>query len=128
MADQGESMENEGAPLLDGVREAADAVVGEQKARAAELVKGLARTLRRTARTLDEHQIGVAARYADRAAGEVDRWGDAVGSRSLGSLAADVEALARREPEWFIAGAAVAGFLLGRMLRGPDRRKPHNAD
>jgi ElaB/YqjD/DUF883 family membrane-anchored ribosome-binding protein len=110
--------------LVDEVREAAVQILDEQKGRAADAVHGVADALRQTADTLHQRDNALVASYAERAAAEVERLSDAVRSRSLHSLVVDTEEFARRQPEWFLAGAAAAGFLLGRFIRASGER-PH---
>lgn len=43
--------------------------------------------------------------------------------RSLSEISDDVQALARRHPGLFMAGAAIAGFALARLLRAPVSRR-----
>lgn len=120
MADEGDDT----GPLLDDLRMAAEQLLDDRKGRAADLVKGTAALLRRAAATLEANRIGTAAGFADRAAGELDRLGDTVRERPLSSLASDAGDLARREPAWFAAGAAAAGFLLGRLVKTALRSRP----
>ena len=42
---------------------------------------------------------------------------ESVRGRSAGELAQDVRGMARRNPGWFMAGAALAGFALAAVLR-----------
>lgn len=56
--------------------------------------------------------------YARQAAGKVSDVADRLESRGFDGIVEDVESFARRRPGVFLAGAAGAGFLVGRLLRG----------
>lgn len=75
----------------------------------------LAETLRRAA---EEPTAGsVQARVLAAVAGGVSSAASTLRDRSASEIAADVRALARRNPGAFAVGAAVAGFALARFLR-----------
>lgn len=83
----------------------------------------LAETLRRAA---EEPAAGsVQARVLSAVAGGVSSAAHSLHDRSFSQMAADVQALARRHPGAFAAGAAVAGFALARFLRASSG--PHNS-
>lgn len=105
--------------LGEQVREAAQSMLQEQQARVAEAVHGLADALRRTADTLERDDKRVAARYADQAAAQIDRFSETVRQKQLRDLMAGAESFARRQPSLFIAGAVAAGFVIGRILARP---------
>jgi ElaB/YqjD/DUF883 family membrane-anchored ribosome-binding protein len=108
--------------LGEQLRDAAEALIDEQKERLAAAVKSIADMLRRTADTLERENNGTAAHYASRAAAEIDRFSATVRERRLGEMMASTEAFARRQPALFVAGAAAAGFVIGRLLARPPRR------
>ena len=59
----------------------------------------------------------VQGRVLDAVAGGVDHVADSLQGRSITAIFSDVQALARRNPGAFVAGAAVVGFALARFLR-----------
>ena len=59
----------------------------------------------------------VQARVMSAVAGGVSQAAHTLRDRSLSEMAADLRALAKRNPGVFAAGAAVAGFALARFLR-----------
>jgi hypothetical protein len=63
-------------------------------------------------------EAGDAREYARQAASTVQGWAGRVESRGIQGLTEDMEHFARRRPGVFLAGAAAAGFVLGRFLRG----------
>jgi hypothetical protein len=104
------------AELVEAGRSAVQSVLDEQKADAARQVATVAAAVRSAAQSLDQSNRSALARYTDRAAGTVERFAQSLRERNWSELADDVEALARRQPALFIAGAVVAGFLTGRFL------------
>ena len=79
----------------------------------------LAETLRRAAQHPAEGSMQ--ARVLSAVAGRVSTAADTLHDRSVSEIAADMRDLARRNPAVFAAGAAVAGFLLARLLRASMR-------
>jgi hypothetical protein len=55
--------------------------------------------------------------YARQAATTLQEWAGRVESRGFQGLTRDLEQVARRRPGTFLAGAAAAGFVLGRLVR-----------
>ena len=62
-------------------------------------------------------QAGPLVDYAEQAAGWLDDTASYIEERGLEGLAADVVDFARRRPAVFLAGAAVVGFGVGRLVR-----------
>jgi hypothetical protein len=62
-------------------------------------------------------QSGPLAQYAEQAAGWLDSCAAEIEERGLEGLATDVTDFARRRPAVFLAGAAVVGFGVGRLIR-----------
>ena len=63
-----------------------------------------------------EH-AGPLVEYAEQAANWLDSWASHIEERGLEGLAGDVVDFARRRPTAFLAGAAVVGFSVGRLIR-----------
>jgi hypothetical protein len=61
---------------------------------------------------------GKAGDYARQAASTVNDWAGRVESQGLEGFVRDLEGFARRRPGMFLGGAAAAGFLVGRVIRG----------
>ena len=113
--------------LVEAGRSAAQSVLDEQKESAARQLAAVAAAVRSAAQSLDQSHIPTLSHYADRAAGGVEDFGRRLGERSWNELAGDVGALARRQPALFVAGAAVAGFLVGRFLWASKNRSAGGA-
>jgi hypothetical protein len=102
------------------MREAAEALIDEQKDRAADAVSGLAATLRQASHQLEREEKPMVARYADQAAARVEQFSATMRAREVNELLLEVERFARRQPALFFTSALAAGFLLGRVLSRPS--------
>ncbi|MEW2375902.1 hypothetical protein AB0883_07320 [Micromonospora sp. NPDC047812] len=86
-----------------------------QQHRAAEGLRGIGRELSSMAeRSEDSGMAGQAVRRAADAAQQAAGWLD---EREPGAMLDDVRSYARRHPGTFLAGAALAGMLVGRLTR-----------
>lgn len=103
------------------VRQQADSMISEQKGMAADRLGTLANTLRQTSRQLQDQQEDQMGRYAEIVADQVDMAADFLRTRDTGDLFGEVQRLARRSPEAFVAGSLAVGFLIGRFIKGPSR-------
>jgi hypothetical protein len=117
--------------IADEFRHAAETFVDERKTRAADTVRGLADALNHASRDLARESPPI-AEYAVRAAGRIEDFADELHHRSWGSILAEAETIARRQPALFLIGAVGLGFALGRlMLASPSNRDEpalHDAD
>jgi hypothetical protein len=102
--------------LADAVQSAALSLVDEQKARAAAQVSHFAEALEAAGRSFEQSQSPVAAEYLCSAARQVGELVEALRRRRWTAIVADLEDIARHQPIQFIAGAAVLGFLVGRLV------------
>lgn len=93
-------------------------IASSQKHRAAEGVGGIAESLHAMARSLNEEHREVTARYADFAAERLERLAAQLREGDVDEIMSATEDFARRQPLLFLGGAAAAGFLLARFLRG----------
>lgn len=107
--------------VTDQVRQQADSMISEQKSMAADRLGTLASTLRQTSRQLQDQQEDQMGRYAEIVADQVDMAADFLRTRNTGDLFGEVQRLARRSPEAFVAGSLAVGFLVGRFIKGPSR-------
>ena len=62
-------------------------------------------------------EAGPLVQYAEQAAGWLDTCAAEIEERGLEGIATDVTDFARRRPGVFLAGAAVVGFGIGRLIR-----------
>jgi hypothetical protein len=110
--------------LVEASRAAADALVYEQKQRAAAQVRGIGEAVRSAAQSLGQSQTPTLARYADQAASQIEQFSHLVGDRSWSEILAETRYFARRQPWLFLFAATAAGFLAGRVLLAPTNRGP----
>ncbi len=87
-----------------------------QQKRAAEGLRALGSELRSMAGQSDQQQ-GVAAELVQQAAGRAHRAADWLEQREPGQVLDEVRRFARRRPGVFLAGALVAGVVVGRLTR-----------
>jgi hypothetical protein len=111
-----EAVERNAALFSEKLREAAQPFIAEQQQRIADMVQGLAEALHGAGATLKREGKEAAARYADQAAAQIDRFAESVRQRRLEDLLASTEDFARRQPALFLAGAVAAGFVIARAL------------
>jgi hypothetical protein len=123
MADQvqelaGETMDRAGRQVGSGL--------AGQKNQAAGGVESVAQAIRQTGHQLREQDQEMVAEYADRAAGEIERFSRHLRETDVSELVGEVESFARRQPALFLGGALLLGFMGARFLKstsqhaGPD--------
>ena len=114
---------NMAGQIFGDVRNAAEQMLEERKARAADQVQGVAQALRRTAEGV-KGENDLVGRYAEQAAETVERFADTVRERRIGDLVAELDDFARRSPTLFLLGAVAAGFVVGRFMAASGERRP----
>lgn len=95
-----------------------------QKELAADRIENFADMLRDTARRMDEEAPGALAGYAQQAVSGLDSAAQALRTKNIDTLIADVEGFARRQPTVFLLGSVAAGFALARFLKSSSERRP----
>jgi hypothetical protein len=113
---------NMAGQIFGDVRNAAEQMLEERKARAADQVHGVAQALRRTAEGV-KGENDLVGRYAEQAADTVERFADTFRERRIGDLVAELDGFARRSPTLFLLGAVAAGFVVGRFMAASGERK-----
>ena len=94
-------------------------VAETQRRRAVETIGGLAQALHKTAKEIDpENEI--MARYTEIAADRLDSAARYLRQTRLGDFVEGAEDFARRQPWWFIGGAAAAGFVAARVFKSSE--------
>lgn len=104
----------------------------ERKAQTADIMDRVARAVKRTADSLEEEDAPGLGRYTEEAAHGIERASGYLRQHDVGSMLSSTEDFARRRPEVFFGGLAVAGLAAGRFLRsssrsGSSRRRPEEA-
>jgi hypothetical protein len=101
--------------LLQAAKGTATGFADQRKDTAAQSIADLASSLRETGESFEE-QPSLKA-FVGSAADGLDQLATGLRDRSFSEIYADVEAMARRQPLTFGAGAAIAGFLLARFIK-----------
>lgn len=102
---------------------AAEGLLEAHKRLAAEQMAQIADAVRRTGQSIDQTDSRIIAQYADRAATRITAAAETVRERLPGEVAADLDAVARRQPAWFVLGALATGFAVGRLLTAAAARE-----
>lgn len=114
--------------LADDVRGRLRSFANLKKDRAAGRLGGVADVLRDSGEDLagETEQPWIGA-YAEQAADALEDTADALQRKDIGELIGDLEDFAHRQPAVFIAGALLAGVLLGRFLKASGEREAARA-
>lgn len=100
-------------------------LVGRQKDQAAHRLGTVAEAFREAGRKLQDGGDGAdLARYADRAAEQVERLSGYLRDKDLRDFVRDTETFARRRPELFLGGTFLAGLMLARFLKSSTPESP----
>ncbi|MCK9794451.1 hypothetical protein M1843_11910 [Isoptericola sp. 4D.3] len=102
--------------LLDDARAQVSSQASDQQGRLAGGLRHLGSELTEMSRASEDP--GYASQFADRGSQAADRLADWFDQREPGDVLHEVQDFARRRPGVFLAVAAGAGLLVGRLLRG----------
>lgn len=95
---------------------------GEQRDRIVEAIRGFAGEL--DAMSSGSEQSGLAAQATSTVADGIRRFADSVDGSTGTDLTDSLRSFARRKPVTFLAGAALAGVVVGRFVRGAQAGEP----
>jgi hypothetical protein len=104
------------ADVAKETRERAESFAEEQKLAGAKHAEGIARAVHRAADELQDSAPQFAS-YVREAGDAASRLARNMRDRSLGSLAGDVQEMARRQPMAFFGAAVLAGFAISRFIK-----------
>lgn len=103
----------------------AGGILDLEKSKLAGRLNQASEKIRRAVGELSEKEDSTLSRMVEKVAGSLDQAGEYVTSADPRTMVHDAGAFARRHPEIFIAGALVAGVMLGRFLRSrPPESSP----
>ena len=105
---------NHAQDLFHQARDEVTAQASTQQQRAAELLRALSGELGQMGRSAD---TGMAAGLVNQASGHVEQIAGWLENREPADLLDDIKRYARRNPGTFLAGAALLGFVGGRVTR-----------
>lgn len=117
----------EAADVVNETRERAESFAEEQKSAGARHAEGIARAVHRAADELQDSapQFASYVREAGDAASSLAR---NMRERSLGSLAGDIQEMARRQPVAFFGAAVLAGLAISRFIKSSSEGDQHGQD
>lgn len=116
-AKRGDLLE-EARALSEDAKERAAALALDGKARASDALTGLGRIVADNAPVIDEHLGEKYGDYARTAARQIHETAAKIEAKDLTEISDDAREFVRTSPGLAIGMAAVAGFLLARLLRG----------
>ena len=118
-----QAAKEQGRNVADETREQLRRQANSQTERLAEALRNLGSQVHALADGKVEEAGGVRD-YARQAGTTVQEWAGRVESRGVQGLTRDLEQVARRRPGVFLAGAAAAGFVIGRLVRSSSASGP----
>lgn len=101
----------------------AKSALSSRKAQAAAGLTDVAQAFRQTGNQLNDQDRGTVAQYSNQVADRVEQLSTYLENKEIDEMIADAEAFARRQPELFIGGALVLGFLGARFLKSSNERR-----
>lgn len=121
LTSQSEALMEEARNMSGQAKERAGALAQDGKARTVEGIAAAAKLVADSAGTVDE-KLGVKyGDYARTAARTMEDAAARLDAKELGELAEDARELVRKSPAVAIGIAAVAGFMVSRLFKGPDK-------
>lgn len=119
-ADKAQDWQGEARNYVDQAKEKAAALAVDGKARATVALGNVGKTLEDTAGTIDQ-KLGVQyGDYARSAAKSIQGAATRLEEKDLNELGEDVRSFVRKSPGTALGIAAVAGFVIARLLRSAD--------
>jgi len=109
--------------LAHQAEEQAKSALSSRKAQAATGLNDVAQAFRQTSNELNNQDKGMVAQYSNQVADRVEQLSTYLENKDVEEMIADAEDFARRQPELFIGGALVLGFLGARFLRSSNTRR-----
>ncbi len=94
-----------------------ESMISERKNKAAEQIGTVSNAFRSVSQQLRDQKQEAIARYADKAAANVDLFSGYLQQHDAQQIMNEAENFVRRRPGWMIGGALAAGFLMARFLK-----------
>lgn len=116
------SLKSDAAGLKDQASAKARDAANAGKGKAAEAVGGIAKLLEDTAGTVDEKLGKQYGDYARSAASTVSNFSQSLDQKELDELANSAREFVKKSPAVAVGAAAVAGFVLARLLKGSGHK------
>ena len=120
-----EKVKTSGNKLADQAAGKTRGLVGQGLERSSEALASVSKLVGETAAGIDERLGQEYGDYARKAAGAIDNAANSLASKSPDELIDDTREFVKRSPGIALAGAAVVGFVLARLVKsGLDSDKP----
>jgi hypothetical protein len=112
---------NQGAGLMDRLRDGAASQLGTQKDRATDGVTSVAQAVRQSTQQLRDNRHETIAQYVDQAVDGVERFANRLKEKDVNELVRDAQQFARRNPAVFVGTAFGIGVVAARFLKSSNR-------
>jgi hypothetical protein len=117
-----------GTGLMNKVKEGAVSQLNTQKDRATSGIGSVANAVRQTMQPLRDSQQETMAHYVEQAAGQLDRFSNALKQKDVNELLSDAQRFARRNPAIFIGSAFAIGLVAARFFKSSSDRDSYRGD
>ena len=105
------------AGVMDTIKDRAAAQINSQKDRATDGLGTMAQAVRQSTQQLREQHHETVASYVEQAADHIERLSQRLRQKDVGTLLADAQQLARRQPALFVGSAFALGVIVARFLK-----------
>jgi ElaB/YqjD/DUF883 family membrane-anchored ribosome-binding protein len=116
-AQMGQRLRDGGEKLSGQAADKARGLVGQGLERSSEALSSVSRVIGDTASGIDERLGQEYGDYARRAASAIDNAANSLASKNADELIDDTRSFVRKSPGVALAGAAIVGFALARLLK-----------
>lgn len=121
---QGNDIADQTRELASNAAEKLQAAVASQKSAGADYLGAVGNSMRRASHEFDA-QLPQAGNYIRGAAEQIDSVAEALRTRDMSQMVADMQDFARRQPVAFLGAAVLAGFAAVRFFKSaPDHSAP----
>ena len=124
----GEPLREKTDELLEAAQQRGRGLLDRQKKAAVEELQSVADVMRDAAQEFEAREEEGVADYVQRAADALDRLSSNLQDRDVEDLVRAVEQGVRTRPAVYLGATAIAGFVLGRILRAGTKRIAGSAD
>jgi hypothetical protein len=105
------------AGVVNTIKDRAAAQINSQKDRATDRLGTMAQAVRQSTQQLREQHHETVASYVEQAADHIERLSQRLRQKDVGTLLADAQQLARRQPALFVGSAFALGVIVARFLK-----------
>jgi hypothetical protein len=113
--------QHQAGQIADQAQEQVKTAARERKAQTVSNLEDISQAIRSTGQTLRDNDQGTVAQYTEKMAQQVDQLANYLDEKEIDQIVGDIENVARRRPELFLAGAFGLGLLVGRFLKSSHK-------